>query len=108
MRNFKTITLVSLGILLISILSFRKNNQSDDKKVLAKVMIIEGKYVFIGSTPLQPYETAFEYTTVVRGMGCPTISEMANASVKSAMKKGFPFDAIILGDTKFDLAIKFK
>ena len=90
------------------IFSFKNHNITDESKGLGKVLVIEGKYVFMSCVPMQPYETAFEYSTVVHGMGCPSISEMAQESIKSAMKKGFPFDAIILGDTKYDLAIKFK
>jgi hypothetical protein len=107
MKYKSTLIAFILGVTLILIFSFKTYN-TDDQKSLGKVLVIEGKYVFMSCTPIQPYETAFEYSTVVHGMGCPSISEMAQASVKNAMKKGFLFDAVILGDTKYDLAIKFK
>ena len=78
-----------------------------DPKAAATVKQIDGKYVFINSTPSSGYSTAFEFETVVHGMGCPSIDEMATAAVKTANKRGFPYDAIILGNTKSDLAITF-
>ena len=107
MKIKSTLIAFLIGSTLSLIFSF-KNSTDTDQKGLGKVLIIDGKYVFMSSTPVQPYETAFEYSTVVHGMGCPSTSDMAKASVKSAMKKGFPFDAVIVGDTKYDLAIKFK
>lgn len=98
---------VLFGSMLALALAFTTKTSESDKS-LAKVNQIDGKYVFINCRPAVPYETAFEYTTRLSKMGCPSILEMAEASVKSASKKGLPYDAIIVGDTKLDLAIKFK
>ncbi len=103
----QTITAYIVGSVLTLAFAFTAKKNEIDKS-LAKVNQIDGKYVFINCTPAIPYETAFEYTTRLSKMGCPSILEMAEASVKSANKKGLPYDAIIVGDTKLDLAIKFK
>lgn len=75
----------------------------------ANVIVVDGKYVFMKCTPSTPYESSFTYTTKVHSFGgCPSLMDMAEAGVKSAKEKGLPFDAVILGDTKTDLAIRFK
>ncbi len=103
----QTLLAFILGSTLTLSLAFTQRKSETDKS-LAKVNQIDGKYVFINCTPAVPYETAFEYTTRLSKMGCPSILEMAEVSIKSASKKGLPYDAIIVGDTKLDLAIKFK
>jgi hypothetical protein len=87
-----------------------KNESSSLKdKGLCQTQMVDGIYVFINSVPSQPYETAFQIETkVAGGFGCPSISDLAKAVVKSARKNGLPFDAVILGSGKVDLAIKFK
>ncbi len=102
--------IIILGIVLLSSYAFKTANTNEtDQKGLGKVMVIDGKYVFTNCEPVAQYETAFEFTTKVGSFGgCPSVKDYAEACVKSAMKKGFPFDAVILGNTKYDLAIKFK
>lgn len=102
-----TILAFLLGSVLTISLSFTVNKSEIDKS-LAKVTPTDGKLVFVNCVPVSQYETAFEFVTKVHGIGCPTIDDFTKESVKSANKKGFPYDAIILGNTKYDLAIKFK
>ena len=87
-----------------------KNESSSSGDIsLCKAQMVDGIYVFINSVPSQPYETAFQIETkVAGGFGCPSINDLAKAVVKSARKNGLPFDAVILGSGKIDLAIKFK
>ena len=109
MKTKSTLIALIMGLTLAITYSFKNNNTVDDPKGLGKVMVIEGKYVFTNAVPNAAYETAFQFETKVHSFGgCPSIKDYAESSVKSAMKKGFPFDAVILGDTKYDLAIKFK
>jgi hypothetical protein len=87
-----------------------KNESSSSSDIsMCKAQMVDGIYVFINSVPSQPYETAFQIETkVAGGFGCPSINDLAKAVVKSARKNGLPFDAVILGSGKIDLAIKFK
>jgi hypothetical protein len=107
LRQNKVVLAFICGLALSVIFAFTQSDNED--KAYGKVQEVDGVLVFMNCIPAQPYETAFEFTTIAHGgFGCPNISEMAQACVKSAKKKGFPFDAIIAGTTKSDLAIKFK
>jgi len=109
MKNTKIIVAFGLGLCISLLFAFKTNNTVEDQKGFGQVMVIDGKYVFTNSVPVAPYETAFEFTTKVHSFGgCPSVQDFAEASVESAKKKGFPFDAVIIGNTKYDLAIKFK
>lgn len=109
MKKINFLLAMICGMALMSMFAFSPSKSIDQSdKGLSHVTKIDGIYVFVQSQPAQAYETSFEYKTVLGGFGCPTITEMAEASVKSAKKKGLPFDAIILGDGKTDLAIRFK
>ncbi len=79
------------------------------EKSLGQTQMIDGVYVFVNSIPNQPYETAFQFKTiVVTAFSCPSIDDIVKDAVKSARKNGLPFDAVIIGSGKIDLAIKFK
>lgn len=106
----KTIILSFLsGVLLTLTYAFTNNNSGEQDKTLGKINLVDGKPVFVNCAPVVPYETAFEFVTKAHSFGgCPTVDDFCKESVKSANKKGFPYDAIILGNTKYDLAIKFK
>ncbi|MCX6350521.1 MAG: hypothetical protein NTX03_01525 [Bacteroidetes bacterium] len=106
-RKLKIFTIVLVTLVTVVGLSF-KAGFDQKSKTLANVIEIDGKLVFMKSTQVQPYDVAFQFQTVVHGIGCPSCQDMAEACVKSAKKKGFPFDAVIVGDEKEDLAIKFK
>lgn len=74
-----------------------------------QVQKITGKYVFIYAEPTQPYDVVFEVKSVmVPLMSCPSISDMAAAVVKKALKEDKEFDAVVIGAGKRDIAIKFK
>ena len=108
MKKIKLLSAFVLGIALTMMFSFKSNNAGDEQKGLGKVMVIDGKYVFTNCEPVAPYETAFQFKTLVHGRGCPSVQELAEGVVESANKKGFPYDGVIVGNTKYDLAIKFK
>lgn len=109
MKKLTLLSAFAFGIALTILFAFKNNNTGDDQKGLGKVMVIDGKYVFTNCEPVAPYETAFQFTTKVHSFGgCPSVKDYAEGCVESAKKKGFPFDGVILGNTKYDLAIKFK
>lgn len=87
-----------------------KNTSTEDNKGLGEVLVIDGKYVFTNADPVQAYETAFTYEVKPASgwVGCPTVEEIAKHSLDNAKKKGLPFDAVIVGSSKTNLAIKFK
>lgn len=80
----------------------------DNEKTLAKVTEVKGKPVFVNCTPVAPYDVAFDIEIKVGGFSCPSVLDIANALVKHADKQGLPYDAIIMGSGKKDLAIRFK
>ena len=90
-------------------IELQKERRLSDDIGKAKVMVIDGKYIFTNSEPLAKYEIAFDFsTTVAKLSSCPTPKELAEACVRLANKKGIPYDAIIVGNGKFDIAIRFK
>jgi hypothetical protein len=93
--------------------AFKMARPSEQEKSIGTVRKMTGKYVFIFTEPAQPYEVAFEVkATVMNFLTCPTISEMANAVVSTALiqskKENIPFDAVVIGDGRKDIGIKFK
>ena len=107
----KTKTMIAsflLGIAVTVTVGF-KSKTTDEKRGLGKVMAIEGKDVFINCEPIAPYETSFQFQTkAVSGFGCPSVTDIAKAVVKGANKNNLPYDAVIVGSAKYDLAIKYK
>ena len=100
-----------IGFMIAGLFAFKNTKTpTDDNKGLGKVLVIDGKYVFTNADPVQAYETAFTYDVKPASgwTGCPTIEEMAKNSLTNAQKKGLPFDAVIVGSSKTNLAIKFK
>lgn len=109
MKKITVLAAFVLGICLTTLFSFKNNSESEDKKALGKVLVIDGKFVFTNSEPVAPYETAFQFKTKVGSFGgCPSSLDVAKAVVESAKKNGLPFDAVIVGSEKYDLAIKYK
>lgn len=108
MRKSKIKTAIAsilfMGYLLMA---FKPVDNVPDKH-LAKATDVRGKPVFVNSTPVVPYDVAFEIKIKVGGFSCPSVLDIANALVKSADKEGLPYDAIIMGSGKTDLAIRFK
>ena len=77
---------------------------------LGRVSKMTGKYVFFYSEPTNEYDVAFDVTAVA--FGSKSISEMGDLVVRTALRKSEkenkPFDAVIIGGGKKDIAIKFK
>lgn len=101
----------------------RKNYERGDNKIvielqkerilssdigLAKVMVIDGKYIFTNCEPIAKYEIVFEFSAKAISAGCPDVKQIAKACINGANKKGLPYDAVIVGTEKYDIAIRFK
>lgn len=90
-------------------IELQKEKKSNIDISLAKAITIDGKYVFFNCEPIAPYEIAFDFsTTIVKFAGCPNMLEITKACINSANKKEIPYDAIIIGSSKYDIAIRFK
>ena len=78
---------------------------------LCKAVKMSGKYVFMNSEPVRPYEVVYKVKLGFLASG-DNPTEIADLVIRKAMKmerkEGKPFDAVIIGSTKYDLAIKFK
>lgn len=103
--NKSVIILLITGFLFMAFKPVEINN---DDLHLAKATEVRGKPVFVNCAPVHAYDIAFEIKIKVGGFSCPSVLDVANALVKSADKEGLPYDAIIMGSGKTDLAIKFK
>ena len=74
----------------------------------------DGKYVFLGCEPLSDYsivkkvDVSGEVKMMMLGGKCPTQQEKIDKLLKDGDKKKTECDAIIRGDSKYDLLIKFK
>lgn len=117
MRLFKNVFFTTLMLLFISVtmsLIVKKDNQKkDDQKdySLAKVMKIEDKYVFLNAEPVQDFDIVYQILTFKTG-SYNNLDHIANyvmgLALRKKKKEGKDFDAIIVGSTKYDIAIKFK
>jgi hypothetical protein len=78
---------------------------------LAKVNRVEGKYIFYLNEPVSDYDIVFTFKTDLQTT-CQTISGLVSSIMRAANyeagAQGRPYDAIIIGNTERDLAIKFK
>ena len=78
---------------------------------LCRAVKISGKYVFMNSEPVREYEVVYQVKLSGFKSG-DTPTKIAGLVIGKAMKMerkdGKPFDAVIIGSTKYDLAIKFK
>ncbi|MFL5765762.1 MAG: hypothetical protein ACJ77K_17580 [Bacteroidia bacterium] len=111
MKN-KTIQSFLAGIVITLFLSF--NYSSDTGKIendpsLARVSKVSGKWVFMRCEPIQDYDVVFDVAPWGSGK---TPEDIANLIVTDALKVGkkkkLDFDAVVIGSTKRDIAIKFK
>lgn len=107
-----TFTLSSSSSTLIKRDSIQFSNLRDTTdRSLCRAVKMSGKYVFMNSEPINDYEVVYyvKLSGLVSG-GSPT--EIASLVLTKALKmekeEGKPFDAVIIGSTKYDLAIKFK
>ena len=102
--------LLSTSLVLFSILSFC---QTKIDKSLARVQKVSGKYVFLNCEPINEYEVVYEVKAVP--LSANSVSStykisnfVLNKAFKMEKKQGKDFDAVIIGTSKYDLAIKFK
>ena len=101
-----------LALILVLLISFNSFSQKDNS--LAKVQKLSGRYVFINCEPVSEYEVAFEFKAFALNTGNiagPT--KLASFCMSKAIKEskklgGKEFDAIVVGQQKYDIAIKFK
>jgi hypothetical protein len=77
---------------------------------IARVGRVEGVYLFVGCEPKSEYEVVYKKdvssTGAMLGM-CPSESKMATNLMKAATKKKIDFDAVLIGNSKNDMVIKF-
>lgn len=98
------------GIGITLFLSFSYSNIQKEKDYsLARVTKVTGKFVFMRCEPINNYDVVFD----VNPWGsAKNPEEIANLIVTDALKvgkkKGLDFDAVVIGSTKKDIAIKFK
>jgi len=95
---------------LLPIIGFSQNNFDAS---LAKVNKVSGKYIFLNCEPVNEYEVVYEVKAVPLTTGqVSTLDKISNFVLKKAFKmkkkEGEDFDALIIGTSKFDLAIRFK
>ena len=87
----------------------------DDPKQMAKVEQIQGKYVFVLSQPVEPFEVVEELNTVVSALADrekdirDLVEEMVKRGIKKEEKgKIQAFDAIITENGEVGKLIRFK
>lgn len=106
MRSKSIISFVA-GLSIALLLSFTSKKEMDQS--LARVTKVSGKYVFMRCEPLVDYEVVFDVAPWGSGK---TPEDIANLIVTDALKVGkkkkLEFDAVVIGSTKRDIAIKFK
>ena len=114
MINKKIIFSFICGAALSLIFAFKTNSNSINETKdysLARVSKMSGKYVFMQSEPINDYDVVYELKGVAfSDFESPT--EIADFVLKRARKmedkEQKPYDAVIVGSNKVDLAIKFK
>ena len=80
----------------------------------ARVKKEDGKYIFLSCEPLTEYailkkvDVSGEVKMMMLGGKCPTQQEKIDKLLKQGDKKKSACDAVIRGDSKYDLLIKFK
>jgi uncharacterized protein (DUF608 family) len=100
---------IYITVLLLTIALFSFTNTNEDKD-LCKVNKYSGKYVFWMCEPVAEYEEVFTVKATVSACSKQTSqseSVVKEAIVQSSLSK-IEFDAVIVGTTERDVAIKFK
>lgn len=104
MKKIETLFALILSITLLSHTSY------NDDKDLCKVNKYSGKYVFWMCEPIVEYEEVFSVNASVSA--CETQTSQSENVVKEAIVQSslskIEFDAVIVGNTERDVAIKFK
>ncbi len=105
-------------LLIMSVINIQGFSQSQEKG-LAKVMRIQGVYVYFMSEPIQEYEIVFDKNTgmkltsiLTEGLVNESINDKATSFVqkiiKEAESEGLKFDAVLYSGGKEAFAIRFK
>lgn len=111
MKKNKTIMSFIAGIIITLLVSFTSTSKPVIEKdfSLARVSKVSGKWVFMRCEPIQDYDVVFDVAPWGSGK---TPEDIANLIVTDAIKVGkkkkIEFDAVVIGSTKRDIAIKFK
>ena len=100
----------SIILFIFPIIGFAQNNTDFS---LAKVNKVSGKYVFLNCEPVNDYEVIYEVkVTPVHTAQVSSLDKISNIVLKKAFKmkkkQGEDFDAIIIGNSRVDLAVRFK
>lgn len=107
----KNTIIFSLGALVTMIFAFSNQSPDDKDYSMGRVTRMSGKYIFINCEPSNDYEVVYEVKTVLLG-GVTSINALVDAVLvntkKMEKKDPKPYDALIIGSNKYDLAIKFK
>ena len=100
------IKLITLSIISIVLLSFSTNEDND----LCTANKYNGKYIFWMCDPIAPYDEVFSVKTIINTCTKQTAQSESiskEAIVQASISK-IDFDAVIVGTTEWDVAIKFK
>lgn len=85
--------------------------QNEKDYSLSRAQKITGKYVFMYSEPIEKYEIVFDIQVIFTWSSLNTTTKIADAVYRAAnrksKRKGLEYDAIIIGSTSKDIAIKF-
>jgi hypothetical protein len=101
MKNFIFI------LFLLPIIGFAQNEFDAS---LAQVNKVSGKYIFLNCEPVNEYEVVYEVKAFALSFsGIDDITDIVlKKAFKMKKKEGKDFDALIIGSSKFDLAVNFK
>ena len=100
-------------IFILLLLPFTAFSQNGFDASLAKVSKVSGKYIFLNCEPANEYEVVYEVKAVPwRAAQVSSLDKITNFVLKRAFKMkdeiGKDFDALLIGTSKFDLAVRFK
>lgn len=94
-------------LLIVALFAFSFKLEKDTS--LARVHKTKGKLVFLDCEPVHEYDVVFEFKfKVYTGSFEEYRTRGIDAADKYAAKESLNYDAIIVGNTKKDIAIKFK
>ena len=101
---------ITLNTIITTVALFYSFTTMEVDKDTCKVNKYSGKYIFWMSEPLAEYEEVFSVKTIANP--CQLQSWQSEAVVKEAIVQSslskIEFDAVIVGSTERDIAIKFK
>lgn len=111
LKSMKNTLIFSSGVLLSLMFAFSTKSSDAKDYSMGRVTRMSGKYIFINCEPVNDYEVVYEVKTVLLG-GVTSTNAMVDAVMVNAKKMEKkdpkPYDALIIGSNKYDLAVKFK